>query len=282
MSLSKHSFFLGLLAGFLAAAALAGEKPLSAVEKLERRLAELVNRDRAKHDRPPLRYHTGAAAVARAHSQDMLDHGFFAHESPRTGKVLDRVTRAGIPNRGVAENLANANSIEASEFALMNSPGHRANILNEAFTHIGIGIVLRPSGWPLVTQVFLREVVVRDPAAVRKAILDGIAAERRKRGLRRLVEDKLLTQFAQAHSDHAEDVGKAEPLWLDDLMRHDHRRWRVHEAQYLLTDKESDAILSETALSPRYDHFGLGIAITSPTSKEAGAMWITFIAGQKR
>ena len=38
----------------------------------------------------------------------MNDHGFFAHESPRTGKVSDRVTKAGIPNRGVAENLAAA------------------------------------------------------------------------------------------------------------------------------------------------------------------------------
>jgi hypothetical protein len=212
----------------------------------------------------------------------MFENGFFAHESPRTGKVADRVERAGIPHRGVAENLANANSIETSEVALMKSPGHRANILNETFTHVGIGIVLRPNGWPLVTQVFIREVVIRDPDVVRKAIVDGIAAERRKRGLRRLVEDKALARFAQAHSDHAEKVGKPEPAWLDTRMQYDHRRWRVHETQYLLTDKESEVILSETALSPRYDHFGLGVTITSPKSKEAGAMWITFIAAQKR
>jgi len=164
----------------------------------------------------------------------------------------------------------------------MKSPGHRANILNKTFTHIGIGIVRKRNGWPLITQVFILDVPLRDPDVVRKAIVDGIAAERRKRGLRRLVEDDALTRFAQAHSDHADKAGKPDPVWLDARMRHDHRRWRVHEVQYLLTDKESDAILSTTALSARYGYFGLGVTVSSPKSKSAGAMWITFIAAQKR
>jgi len=97
-----------LLLALLAGPAWPAPKPLSEIEKLERRMADLVNADRAKHKLPPLAYHNGLAAVGRAHSRDMNDHGFFAHESPRTGKVNDRVAKVGIPNRGVAENLAGA------------------------------------------------------------------------------------------------------------------------------------------------------------------------------
>lgn len=122
---------------------------------LEKRMFELVNRDRVMKGLPALRYDSGLAAVARAHSQDMVTRGYFAHHSSRTGDHADRIQRAGISWSRCGENLALDQSVESAQKHLMESPGHRANILSRDYTHIGIGIV-RSGGRIYATQNFIR------------------------------------------------------------------------------------------------------------------------------
>lgn len=125
----------------------------------ESRMAALVNRDRRRAGVPPLQLDPQLAALARSHSRDMLEHGFFAHVSPRTGPLGERAAAAGIAFRRIAENLALHRDVEGAEQALLRSPGHRANILDPEFTHLGIGVVLghEVDGAPrvYVTQNFL-------------------------------------------------------------------------------------------------------------------------------
>src|SRR5205807_4183092 len=95
--------------------------------------------------------------VARAHSADMLAHGFFGHVSPSTGTTVDRVMRAKIDALVILENVARAATAGEVERGLMNSPGHRANILNKEVTHVGVGIASSDAGGQrelLVTQLF--------------------------------------------------------------------------------------------------------------------------------
>ncbi len=119
---------------------------------LERQIFDLTNALRRREGLPTLRWHEGAAGVARGHSQDMADNNFFAHDSPTLGTLKDRLLRAGITYRSAGENLAyNYADAPSAHEGWMNSTGHRANILNRTWTHLGVGVVGR-----YFTQIFLR------------------------------------------------------------------------------------------------------------------------------
>lgn len=134
--------------------------PVTSAEAAEARMLVLLNRDREAAGLPPLDADPAVAAVARAHSLDMRDHGFVGHVSPTTGSAADRVDAAGIKTGVVLENIARAYGVAEAQAGLMNSPGHRANALSPAATRVGIGIVLgdEVAGRRelYVTQVFTR------------------------------------------------------------------------------------------------------------------------------
>lgn len=92
--------------------------------------------------------------VARAHSQDMCDHGYFSHTDLKGGSFADRIVAAGGSFRAGGENIARGQlTPEAVHASWMKSPGHRANILASEYGHVGIGYV--PCGGdPYWTQVF--------------------------------------------------------------------------------------------------------------------------------
>jgi len=122
---------------------------------LETQMLDLVNADRASHGAPPLRWDPALAAVARAHSADMVRSGFFSHTSPSTGDPEQRLARGGVAWRAYAENISYNSSVAASEQSLMHSPAHRTNLLNPSYDTIGIGIV--SNGRQIyVTQNFIK------------------------------------------------------------------------------------------------------------------------------
>ncbi len=124
----------------------------------EAELFALVNGERAKLGLRPLVLWPALAAVARAHSQDMVEHGYVAHVSPTQGTTENRVDRAGIPWQRLGENVGMASTTMEVHQGLMASPGHREAIVNPAFTHVGIGVALQVQGdgyVPVVTEVFV-------------------------------------------------------------------------------------------------------------------------------
>jgi hypothetical protein len=108
----------------------------------EGRLLQLLNEDRRQARLPPLAWHARLAEVARAHCRDMEAHGFVGHVSPRSGSPAERVRRAGVVSDVVLENVARAYSLGEAQRGLMQSPGHRRNILSPSVTDVGIGVVL--------------------------------------------------------------------------------------------------------------------------------------------
>lgn len=121
----------------------------------EQQMVNLVNQARAQNSLPALQVDMEVTNVARIKAQDMIDNNYFSHNSPKYGSPFDMMKTFGINYVAAGENIAGNQSVTGAETALMNSPGHRANILNPDFTHIGIGI---KSGGPygnMISQMFV-------------------------------------------------------------------------------------------------------------------------------
>ena len=107
----------------------------------EAKMLKMINEERSKHGLKPLQADPEMLQVARAHSQEMFVKGYFAHDDPEGRDPFDRMKAANIHFETAGENLALAQTVEIAHVNLMNSPGHRANILNPSFGRVGIGIL---------------------------------------------------------------------------------------------------------------------------------------------
>lgn len=126
---------------------------LRADQKAAGEIFDLVNRARIEEGLDPLAWSEPLAGVGERHATEMYLNGYFSHTSPTTGTVTDRMAAAGIPYLIVGENLALAATAKTVHQGLMDSPGHRANIVGSGFTRSGIGVVKGPLGL-MVVQVF--------------------------------------------------------------------------------------------------------------------------------
>lgn len=125
----------------------------SALSAYEQEVVTLTNRYRAKYGLAPLTADTHLSDIARMKSQDMHDKGYFDHTSPTYGTPFDMMKRFDVSYRSAGENIAMGYRTAQSVVAgWMNSPGHRANILNKNFTKIGVGYVADGS---YCTQMFI-------------------------------------------------------------------------------------------------------------------------------
>ncbi len=115
----------------------------------------LVNQERAKAGLKPLSVDMRLVNLARKKSQDMIDKGYFSHQSPTYGSPFDMMKQAGITYRAAGENLAGASSVQRAHELLMNSDGHRKNILSPNFTSAGIGIIKGGPYGMMFTQMFI-------------------------------------------------------------------------------------------------------------------------------
>ena len=122
----------------------------------ESSMIDMVNQERVENGLQPLEVHIELVDVARMKSKDMVENNYFAHTSPTLGTFTQMVSNAGISYRQIGENLANAGSVQRAHMLLMGSQGHRENILNPSFTHIGIGITQGTQGI-MVTQLFMQQ-----------------------------------------------------------------------------------------------------------------------------
>ncbi len=136
-----------------------GEDPLS---QLEDAIVNLTNRERAAEGLPALRSHDALRRAAAGHSQEMASLGYFSHSSPTAGRksTVDRLRIEGVSTfESAAENIAMGTfdpGEEAEAFVRMwmNSPGHRANIMNPQLRLIGVGVAVDAKGQLVATQVF--------------------------------------------------------------------------------------------------------------------------------
>ncbi|MBU8905954.1 stalk domain-containing protein [Desertibacillus haloalkaliphilus] len=123
-------------------------------DSFEEQLFDLTNALRVRENIPALVWDDHAASVAREHSADMASQQYFSHTSLNGQSPFDRLANAGISYRTAGENLAKGqiSAIFAHE-GLMNSSGHRRNIVNENYQRLGVGVAFE-GNVPYFTEKF--------------------------------------------------------------------------------------------------------------------------------
>ena len=129
--------------------------PTNEQASVEQEVVKLVNAERAKEGLPALKEDWELSRVAKYKSQDMHDKNYFDHTSPTYGTPFTMMKNFGITYKSAGENIAKGQQ-SATEVvnAWMNSAGHRANILNKNYTHIGVGFVKDGNYW---SQMFIQK-----------------------------------------------------------------------------------------------------------------------------
>jgi NADH dehydrogenase len=225
----------GLKAGLLAVAlpALVASMPGAASEPAqavrsgptteEWKLMDLINAERTARKIAVLRWDPALARLARGHAADMLGAGEVSHHSTRDGADFSaRLARTAYRARAAAENVAFDRDVERAHRGLMRSPGHRANILDEHLTAVGIGILRDASGESVyVVEDFAAPIAGLSDGEVADVIRDAVARARRRSGQPPLREDPerggalvgTLEAMIKADSVQAQAGGGLGPGW---------------------------------------------------------------------
>jgi uncharacterized protein YkwD len=120
----------------------------------ETEMFKLLNKERRERGLPELSWAPEIVPVARSHARDMWERKYFSHFSPEGEDVGDRLDKAGIAFTIAGENLAMAPTLSTAHTGLMNSEGHRANILEPKFKRVGIGVIDNGVYGKMFVQVF--------------------------------------------------------------------------------------------------------------------------------
>ena len=108
----------------------------------ESEMLGILNKERVSRGIKPLSLGSAALIdVGRSHCKDMFKRGYFSHYTPEGLSPFDRMTNSEITFTQAGENLALAPNVELATRGLMQSPGHRENILSADFGRVGIGVI---------------------------------------------------------------------------------------------------------------------------------------------
>ncbi len=166
----------------------------------------LLNADRHAAGLAPLQWDGELAAIARRHSEDMRDHGFFAHKSPQTGLPGDRLRAADYRAPRFAENIALNSTLHEAEQGLLHSLGHRKNILTRDMDRVGLGVAMQGEGksrrWWL-TQLFAKQASQLPVAELQRRIGARLSAWRASQGKPTPTADAALAEVATAAAAYA-------------------------------------------------------------------------------
>lgn len=122
----------------------------------QNQVVQLVNQQRAANGLKALTVNSSLTKTATLKSEDMAKLNYFDHQSPTYGSPFDMMKQYGITYRSAGENIAMGQKTPQQVMdGWMNSPGHRANILNSSYTQIGVGIAKNSQGQYIWTQQFI-------------------------------------------------------------------------------------------------------------------------------
>lgn len=127
----------------------------SEINSDEQEVFKLVNQQRTNNGLQALKIDNEVQKVARIKAQDMVNNNYFSHNSPTYGSPFDMLNSFKVSYKTAGENIAGNSSNSAAVTAWMNSPGHKANILNGNFNYTGIGVVNGSKYGKIYVQMFL-------------------------------------------------------------------------------------------------------------------------------
>lgn len=123
------------------------ESKISRIEKIEKKIFQLVNEARGEEGLAPLKWNDKLGDASNSHLEWVINAKRLSHQFPGEAVLRTRVAATGLRFNAVAENVAYATDWEDLHSGLMRSPSHRANILNSKYNAIGIAVALGPNGY---------------------------------------------------------------------------------------------------------------------------------------
>lgn len=256
---------------------------------VEQELLRLLNAARAAQGLAALESHDGLAGVARAHSRDMVENRFIAHQSPTTGSPADRLRAADLESGLVLENLGRGPDAATIASTLLQTPQHRSNILNRDVTHVGVGVVGVGSGnsreW-VVTQVFCRITRAIDVLRAPSVLLAQVNRARLARNAPEVELDPNLTNAArEASQRYLADAAVSQDDVLDDatagLRRFAIAYRRVGGVMAVVNSLEEAATLEPT-FDATVRYVGIGVAQGTRPDLPPNAIVVVYILGWER
>ncbi len=130
-------------------------EPAKNITTMERTMINLVNSERKKNGLSSYKTDNELSKIARIKARDMVENNYFSHYSPTYGSPFEMMDHFEIEYLRAGENLAANQSVDKAHNSLMNSKGHRQNILNKNFTRIGVGIKSSEKYGYIFVQMFI-------------------------------------------------------------------------------------------------------------------------------
>jgi hypothetical protein len=198
-----------------------------------------------------------------------------------TGSAADRVRAAGIRTPVVLENIARAYGVAEAQSGLMNSPGHRANLLSTEATHVGVGIVL---GEEVAgrRELFVTQVFTRVPPQVSTS--DALRQLHARMGQRKVGQDQELSRLAQEYADAlmtAEPAAEISARLSKKLDGFAPRYRKVTTSVIAVADVEAfDA--QQHIGDPAVSHYGMGLARGAHAELGDNALFIVLLLAVSR
>jgi Cysteine-rich secretory protein family len=205
--MKRVSIFLALLLpwccpGLAQPSRPAGEKPVKekrvvAIPFAEKQIFDELNQERKESGLPALEWSEPAAQAARNHAKALLENRTLSHQFPGEPSLPERIGATGVRFTVAAENVARTEYIEDVHPALMNSPGHRANILSSRYNAVGIGVA-ELEGKLYVAQDFIFTVPMYSEAQFSSAFAEAFNLARKAKRIREIDArpDALLREMA--------------------------------------------------------------------------------------
>ena len=175
----KTLFLCATLLALLSPAAKAAASPA------EKQIFDQLNQERQKAGLPAFDWNELVADAARRHAAMLAEHAELSHQYPGEPSLPERIGATGVRFTHAAENVARTEHLEDVHLALMNSPGHRANMLSPKYNATGIGVVER-GGKIYVAQDFIFAVPLYSEEQFSAAFAEGFNQARKSLGAREL------------------------------------------------------------------------------------------------
>ncbi len=229
-----------------------------------RRLLELVDLDRTSKGRAPLAWDDRLADAAMKHAELMADKGMLSHQFSGEPSLPLRLAETSVRLDRSGENVAYDTSVEQAHVGLMNSPPHRANILNPDFNAIGIAIV-RKGEYLYVVEDFAHRLPELQVSEVEQQVAAGFNRMRRETGQRPVQQTQVEGLRKAACSMASKDEIDARGI-------------QVPSARHILTFTMSDtdrlpSSLHALAANPDLGSFAVGICFQRSPTYPSGVYW---------
>lgn len=258
---------LCLIAVLAIGSAALAENPIDAAA--EQRLLQLINQERAAAGVAQLTLDPRLTQAARKHTRRMIDQDSVAHQLPGEDKLLLRLVAENIHFDRDGENIAQHGDIDLAHDALMESPGHRGNILSPEFNAVGIG-VLHSGDLVYVTEDFARVLLdysqFEADAAAQQAIVDYARARGMPTPARKPRTQLVQMACGMARGDKIDPKSARNIPGTTSAVA-----WNATDPRQLPPGLRS--ILEKPVLSG----YSLGVCFAPSTTYPAGVYWLIFV-----